>query len=64
MIFVEPNLDIEEILTMSLDAIDLVDKEGEGSSLWILQNVQRFNRMMGVSLECMEERVFTFFLEN
>lgn len=43
--------DIEEIL----NGVDLVDSEDERSSLWVLQNIQRFNKMMGVSLEGIED---------
>lgn len=35
----------------------------EGNSVWILQNIQKFNRMMGVTMERMEEQVCMFFTE-
>lgn len=32
--------DIEEILALSLEGVDLIEENGIGSSIWVLENIQ------------------------
>lgn len=41
----------------------LEDREAELSSEWVLQNIQKLSRMMGVSFEGIEDQVCSFLFE-
>lgn len=41
-----PNPEIKEILQLSLEGIKVVDGEMVGSSLWVMQNIQKFTKVM------------------
>lgn len=36
----------------------------DGCTLWVLQNIKKFSKMMGVSLDGMENQILLFFIER
>lgn len=52
---------MEEILQISLVDVNIVEGVEVCYSMWVAQNVQKFNKLIGVSLEGMETLTyFTF----
>lgn len=58
-----PGPEIEKILSLSLEGVDLVEENGLNSSIWVLENIQKFSSMMGIPLTGMEDYIFSFFTE-
>lgn len=53
----------EETHSLSMIRGDMEVREEEGSSAWVLQNIQKFSRSMGVNFEGIEDHVYSFFYE-
>lgn len=41
----------------------MVDGSVEGCPLWVMQNIQKFSKLMGVSLKGMKDFTYLFFSE-
>lgn len=57
------NAKIEEILKLNLEGINVVDGVEEGCSVWVLQNIQKLGKIMGIFLEGMKPISLLFFSE-
>lgn len=55
--------EVEEILALSLDGIEIEKGITTGCSQWVSQNIQKFSKVMGTSMEGMEAQAFLFFPE-
>lgn len=57
---------IYEETLISLDGIDIVNGLPMEFSQWVSQNIQKFSKLMGISMKCMEAQTFLSFskIEN
>lgn len=53
--------EIEEILQLSLENIKVVHDKVQGCSQWVFRNMQKFSKLMGISLEGMGNLSYLFF---
>lgn len=58
------NSELEEIIEMSLEGVTLFASEVHFCSQWVVNNVQKFGKMMGVLLIGMENLSYLSFLKS